>query len=186
MQFDHKKAVKIRFATGNDSDAVRCVHLSAFSQAERDLVSQLAVDLLAEKTDPPVISLIAEVEAKVIGHLALSPVRMRGTGEFLGYILAPLAVMPDHQKNGIGSELIKVGLERVAETGSEVLLVYGDPDFYGRFGFNAELAEPFIPPHPLQYPFGWLALGIGIGQYKAPGTAVKIACVSPLSFPCFW
>ncbi|MCU0748399.1 MAG: N-acetyltransferase [Akkermansiaceae bacterium] len=180
--------MKIRIATGNDSDAVRSVHRSAFPQAERDIVSQLAVDLLAEETDPPVLSLIAEVDALVdavvVGHLALSPVRMRDTGEFIGYILAPLAVSPDHQKRGIGSQLIKSGFERLAAMGSGILLVYGDPDFYGRFGFNVDLAAQYLPPYPLQYPFGWL--GQGFGEFKAPSSAVPISCVSPLRMPCLW
>jgi len=176
--------MKIRTATRGDADDVRRIHLSAFPHGEGDIVSQLAVDLVSEEAAPPVISLVAEADDIVVAHVAFSPVRMRETQEFIGYILAPLAVSPDHQKRGIGSCLIKSGIERLAETRPDILFVYGDPEFYGRFGFRVDLAQCYIPPYELQYSFGWQ--GMALRHFEARRSAVGISCVSSLSIPALW
>jgi putative acetyltransferase len=176
--------MKIRIATRDDADAVRRVHLSAFPHGECDIVSQLAVDLLSEEAAPPVISLVAEAGDIVVAHVAFSPVRMRETQEFIGYILAPLAVSSDHQKRSIGSLLIKSGIERLAETGPGILFVYGDPEFYSRFGFRVDVAECYIPPYQLRYSFGWQ--GMALRHFGAPKSATSISCVSSLNIPALW
>lgn len=176
--------MKIRAATTNDADAVRCVHSGAFPGGEGDLVSEVAVGLLSEASTPPVLSLVAEVDGTIIAHVAFSPVRSCETEECLGYILAPLAVSPDHQRRGIASQLIRSGIQRISEFGPGVLLVYGDPAFYGRFGFRADRAECYKAPYPLQYPFGWQ--GVALGDLDFPSSPVSIACVLPLCNPALW
>jgi putative acetyltransferase len=176
--------MKIRTATKNDADAVRCVHLAAFPEGERDLISEMAVGMLSEAAYPPVLSLVAEVDDTMIGHVAFSPVTSRDTKEHLGYILAPLAVSPGHQKRGIASQLIKSGVQRLSELGPRVLLVYGDPEFYSRFGFSADRGECYTAPYQLQYAFGWQ--GMALGDFDFPSSSVSIFCVSSLSNPALW
>lgn len=176
--------MKIRTATRNDADTVRCVHLAAFPEGERDLVSNLAVELLFEEKSPPVLSLVSEIDDAVVGHVAFSPVTAHGTKEHIGYILAPLAVCPGHQKLGIASRLIEKGIERLSALGPGVLLVYGDPGFYGRFGFRADHAERYTPPYQLQYAFGWQ--GMVLGDFDDRPASVGISCVSPLCNPALW
>jgi putative acetyltransferase len=176
--------MKIRAATRDDADAVRGVYLSAFPESERDLVAQLAVDLLSEVAAPPVLSLVSEVHGNVVGHMALSPVTISDTRELLGYMLAPLAVSPDYQNCGIGSHLIENGIERLSVLGTGLVLVYGDPKFYGRFGFRVEAAARYTPPFQLQYPFGWQ--GMELGVQKALRSAVNISCVASFSNPALW
>jgi putative acetyltransferase len=109
---------------------------------------------------------------------------MNTAPERLGYLLAPLAVSPAHQRHRIGSRLVQNGIERLAKTSAEVLLVYGDPDYYGRFGFTVDAAISYLPPYPLQYPFGWQGMAInGDGTVSAP---VNIACVASLHDPALW
>jgi putative acetyltransferase len=176
--------MKIRTATRDDADAVRGVHLSAFPDGEGALVSKLAVDLLSEEAAPPVLSLVFDAGGIVVGHVAFSPVMMRDTRALLGYILAPLAVSPAYQQRGIGSQLIKHGIERLSELGPSILLVYGDPKFYGRFGFRVDAAECYTPPFQLQYSFGWQ--GMALGDLKARRSAVNISCVASFSNPALW
>ncbi len=144
----------------------------------------LAIDLLCEETSPPILSLVAETDDVVVGHVAFSPVMLRDTRELIGYILAPLAVSRDYQKRGIGSRLIENGIERLSESGPGILLVYGDPGFYGRFGFKVDAAECYTPPYQLQYSFGWQ--GKTLGDCEERRTAVIISCVSSLSNPALW
>jgi putative acetyltransferase len=176
--------MKIRQATLDDSDEIRGLHVAAFPESEGGMVARLAVDLLAEESLPPVISLVAEVDGKVVGHVAFSPVTTEGTGEFLGYILAPLAVSPDFQKCGIGTKLIEDGIGRLSDSNPGVLVVYGDPGYYGRLGFSASAAVCLLPPYQLQYPFGWQGMVLnGCGGRNSP---VRISCVAALGNPALW
>ncbi len=175
---------RIRVATNQDRDDIRDVHLQAFSGDEGKLIADLAVKLLTEESDPATISLVAETHAKLVGHVAFSPVFSGVNNKCLGYILAPLAVTPQFQKTGVGSKLVSSGMERLEEQGVNVLFVYGDPRFYERFGFTAARAAKFSPPYNLKYPFGWQALVLreaGMNEH-----AVRLSCVAPLRDPALW
>lgn len=174
----------IRIATRRHSEAVRAVHLDAFPNGEGMTVAKLAADLLEEKTTREILSLVAESDGEIIGHIAFSPVFIEDNDEFKGYILAPLGVKSSSQKDGIGRALIEDGLRRLSDNGVDVVFVYGDPDYYGRFGFSADAAGGFDAPYPLQYPFGWQARIQGDPEIeKAPMT---ITCVGSLSDPGLW
>ena len=174
----------IRTAIRSDLDDIRKVHLSAFPESEREIISKLAIDLLVEKTAPQTISLVAETDYTVVGHVAFSPVKIDNNNNLQGYILAPLAVMPDYQKQRIGSNLIESGIQTLLKMGGNILFVYGDPKYYGKFGFNAENAEKFIPQYKLQYPFGWQA--IILNEFSIESAPCSIVCVASLGDPKLW
>jgi len=102
--------MNIRTATNQDRDDVQRVHLCAFPEDENKIVSKLAIDLLFENTTPQTISLVAETDGAIVGHIAFSPVTIDNNDNFQGYILAPLGVRPDYQKRRIGSKLIEYGI----------------------------------------------------------------------------
>ena len=174
----------VRNATCQDKAAIHDLYVSAFAEDERALVSELALALLMEESMPVTISLVAEVDGVLAGHVAFSPVHTEVDERFLGYILAPLAVMPEHQKHGIGTALIEHGKRCVLETGAGVLFVYGDPAYYGRFGFDAHTAERFVPPCTLQYPFGWQAIGLAKSAHGM--SQVRLTCVQSLRDQVLW
>ncbi len=177
-------SVHIRIATRLDRDDIRDVHLRAFPEGENQLVAELAVNLLSEETDPETINLVAEIGGVVVGHVAFSPVTAESDMNWCGYILAPLGVKPLHHNRGIGSKLIESGKERIVQNGVNVLFVYGDPMYYGRFGFRAETASKFSPPYALKYSFGWQAVVLikeGFCEHAA-----KLSCVASLRDPVLW
>ena len=174
----------VRVATSLDRDDIHSVHWTAFAEDERELVSKLAVNLLSEESTPQTISLVAETEGIVVGHAAFSPVIIDNNENVQGYILAPLGVKPDYQKCRIGSKLIEVGIRQLSRMEVDILFVYGDPEYYSRFGFRVDTAECYIPPYKLQYPFGWQAIALNeFSTGKSPG---KIACVTSLCDPALW
>lgn len=175
---------RIRVATSLDRDDVRDIHLCAFPEGEKQIVSTLAVNLLSKETSPKTISLVAEADGAVVGHIAFSPVTVNNKKSWKGYILAPLGVKPEYQKRQIGSKLIESGMERLSRMGVNVLFVYGDPKYYGKFGFNADLASGYLPPYELQYPFGWQAIILNEGVFTE--LAVKISCVDLLKDAELW
>jgi putative acetyltransferase len=80
------------------------------------------------------VSLVAEREGKIVGQVAFSPARPPD-GTLGWYALGPLAVLPGHQRGGIGSALVRAGLAAISELGAEGCILVGDPSYYSRFGF---------------------------------------------------
>jgi len=142
----------IRPETAKNRAAIWNVNQLAFEgDDEANLVDALRDGGFAE------VSLVAEADSQVVGHILFSRVAIVtkvGTVDTLS--LAPMAVLPSHQRQGIGSRLVEAGLQACRESGHKVVLVLGHPDFYRRFGFSAELAQR------LESPFGggeaWMAL----------------------------
>ena len=92
-----------------------------------------------ETTAPLIKSLVVELDNRVIGYVFYSQIFLKPGTSISGYILSPLAVSPEHQKQGVGSNLIKSGIEMLTKNGVDVLLVYGDPAYYGQFGFKEKI-----------------------------------------------
>jgi len=101
----------IRLARFSDRNAGRELYLQAFDASESAAVAGLAESLLTYQNTPEVYSLVAERNAKVTGHIAYSPVQCIDHPGWTGYVLSPLAVSPDAQRRGIGSRLVKSGIE---------------------------------------------------------------------------
>lgn len=122
--------VTIRDEQASDREAVYQLNVSAFpSAAEAKLVNQL------RDRAEPCISLVAENQNTVIGHIMLTPVTLE-TATVLGLMgLAPMAVLPEMQNQGIGSLLVTAGLQRCQELGIGAVVVLGHPQYYPSFGF---------------------------------------------------
>lgn len=176
--------VRIRSATVADREVVQSVYETAFPAEERGAVTGVALALLDAPATTGAVSLVAELDGEVVGHVAFSPVSLPGDPSWRGYILAPLAVRADRQKAGIGSRLVETGLQHLTDLGADTVFVYGDPGYYGRFGFDAGHAADLVPPHALEYPFGWQAMPVGgVGSERRAG---QIVCVDALRDPALW
>jgi len=113
-----------------DIPLIHAVNVAAFdSPTEAKLV-----DTLREQTD--VISIVAEQDGHILGHILFSPVRLTGADDLRVMALAPMAVTPERQRTGIGSALVREGLARCQRQGSDAVFVVGHPDYYPRFGFS--------------------------------------------------
>jgi putative acetyltransferase len=108
--------------------------------------------------------LVAETDGEILGHIMFS--RLWADRDGLYAALAPLAVRPDRQRTGLGSQLVRAGLEIAPEFGAVGVLVLGDPAYYPRFGFSAEAAAGVAAP--FQGLPGFMALPIEAGAFDAP------------------
>ncbi len=176
--------IQIREATIRDEEPIRQVHLNAFTESERQDVATLAVSLLSENTAPSTLNLVGESEEKIVGYVGLSPVFVASDPDWTGYILAPVGVLPEFQKQHVGTELIENGKQRLTERGVHVLFVYGDPAYYSRFGFSTEAAFAYVPPYELEFPHGWQAVVLNADANREPGQ--QLSCVDSLSDPRLW
>jgi len=122
----------IRPEKQSDYSEVRRVVAEAFdSEEEAELVERL------RSAGKAVISLVAEIDGEIVGHILFSPVSLTPGGEGLQLLgLAPMAVAPQHQGSGIGSALVRDGLIEAARLGWDAVVVLGHAHYYPRFGFS--------------------------------------------------
>lgn len=174
----------IRESENRDLEEIKTVHLRAFPSSENKVITKLALELLREIATPPILSLVAETENDILGHVIFSPVKVEKNGKLKAYILAPLGVKPDHHGQRIGTKLVEDGLQQLKLLDVDIVFVYGDPNYYGRFGFEAESAAPFKPPCKLQYPFGWQA--VAVNKQHSIIDSSPIMCLAPLNDQSLW
>lgn len=121
----------IRREIPEDIEAIRHVNEEAFGgKEEADIVDAL------RKRSATVLSLVATDEGRVIGHILFSPVIIESESSSFGAVaLAPMSVLPEYQGKGIGSELVRAGLDECRALGHELVILVGHADYYPRFGF---------------------------------------------------
>ncbi len=177
-----KPEVTIRNETDADIDAISQVTIAAFKTLEISKHTEQFIVEALRATRALTISLVAEVDSRVIGHIAFSPVTISdGTRNWYG--LGPVSVLPEYQRQGIGAALIREGLSRLKGMNAQGCCLVGHPDYYTRFGFaNApELVLEGVPPEVFfalsfdgRTPQGTVAFHEGFkagGQQKGAGDA---------------
>jgi len=123
--------VIIRQERQEDIASIHQVNARAFSSiGEAHLVDKL------RSRHQIILSLVAIEDEQIVGHILFTPVTLSGNEkEYTGVGIGPLAVLPKFQKQGIGTLLVKTGLEQCQQKGYEFVVVLGDPGYYSRFGF---------------------------------------------------
>lgn len=136
----------IRDETPADIDVITEVTVAAFATLEiSDHTEQFIIQAL-RSAKALTLSLVAEVDGRVVGHIAFSPLEISdGTKHWYG--LGPLAVLPQYQRRGIGSALVQEGLTRLRRLGAAGCCLVGHPHFYRKFGFEniAGLGHAGVP-----------------------------------------
>jgi putative acetyltransferase len=139
--------ITIRTETPHDWERVHELTMSAFDASEHGHQGEAELVATIRASGAAVIPLVACEDAQIVGHILFSPVTIKAQdGESrLGMGLAPLSVTPQRQKAGIGSLLVRQGLERVFHRDFPFVVVLGDPNYYLRFGFQQ--ASEFAVAH---------------------------------------
>jgi putative acetyltransferase len=124
--------IRIREEQPQDKESVHEVNVSAFRQnVEADLVDKL------RENCRDILSLVAVKQNEVVGHILFTPTVIEGQERRVqGMGLAPLAVLPEYQRHGIGSELVRTGTAILKNRHCPFIIVIGHPKFYPRFGFE--------------------------------------------------
>ena len=161
--------IQIRETNTDDFDSIMTVEKQAFGY---DKEAQLVADLLADKT----------------GHILFTRAYFDGQGALqMMHILAPLAVKPEYQRQGIGGMLIRAGIERLQEKGSCLVFVLGHKEYYPEYGFIPDAARLGYPaPYPILEQFSdyWMVQAISPKGFDVDKG--KIRCSDELNKPEHW
>ncbi len=128
--------VTIRGETESDFESISQVTKAAFADCPHGNHTEQFIVSALRNAGALMISLVAEAEGKVVGHIAFSPVVV-SDGRPGWYGLGPISVLPELQKRGIGRSLMREGLSALRALGAEGCVLVGDPGYYERFGFRS-------------------------------------------------
>jgi putative acetyltransferase len=166
-----EESLDIRDSLPADNPSVEALYPRAFP--DEDLLPLLR-DLLEHRDIT--ISLVATVDARIVGNIIFTRCEIdSGTQDVA--LLAPLAVAPEWQRQGIGSALVRAGLRRLRDEGFGVVYVLGDPAYYGRLGFAAERSVRTPYPLPEDWTDAWQSQCLAAAVAPPAGN---------LSLPDFW
>jgi putative acetyltransferase len=144
-------SIEIRTESEADIPAIEAVTAAAFLNVPHTSHTEQFIVNALRKAGKLTLSLVADSEDIVVGHVGVSPVSISdGTPGWFG--LGPISVLPEHQRHGVGSRLMREALRILREKDAAGCVVLGEPKYYGRFGFRADpaLVLPDIPPEYFQ------------------------------------
>ncbi len=134
-----KKALIIRSETNADIDTITGVTIAAFKTLEISNHTEQFIIAALRKAGALTVSLVAELDNRVVGHIAFSSVTISdGTPDWYG--LGPVSVLPEYQRQGIGNALIRKGLSRLKDLNARGCCLVGQPAYYRKFGFDTVTA----------------------------------------------
>jgi len=169
--------IEIRESLPSDGATIEKLYPDAFP--DEDLLP-LVRELLSE--EPIVLSLVGIVDRALVGHVIFTTCSITGKTDTVG-LLGPLAVAPAWQRQGIGSALVRAGLQRLANAGAIQVYVLGDPAYYERVGFGPEAGVS--PPYPLpeEWRGAWQSVSLDSAEQPPHG---ELSVPQPWLQPALW
>lgn len=178
--------IHIKETIADDFNDIMYVEEQAFGCVNE---AQLTADLLGDETARPILSLLAYHDGEAVGHILFTRAYMNevNVNQPLIHILAPLAVIPEYQKKGIGGLLTNYGLNQLKEMGSKMVFVLGHIAYYPKFGFIPDAKQqgyhaPF--PIPEVSEDAWMVQSLTGKGFVIPGGTV--VCADELNKPEYW
>lgn len=151
-------------------------------QAEGKLIGGLVREMMATTDPKDLYCFVATENGQIIGGVFFT--KMIFESGINAFILSPMATLTDHQGKGVGQKLINFGLHTLKEDGVELVITYGDPNFYSKVGFEVVSQKVVPSPLKLSYPEGWLAQSLVSDEIEPiAGTS---HCAEALNNPELW
>lgn len=178
--------IKIIKTDNSHFNDIMTVETRAFG---KDKEAELTAALLKDRTGEPMISLLAYHEGKAIGHILFTRcyVDEMSVNQPLFHILAPLAIIPEYQKMGLGGLLIKEGHKLIKDMGSQMVFVLGHIDYYPRHGYINDAAQfGYAPTYPIPEKVKGAWMCQSLVEDKFPIKKGRILCCEELNRPEHW
>ena len=176
----------VRESTTLDLPALLDVERQAFGKDEGPVIIKLVQELINDPTAKPLLSLVAVEKNRLTGHVLFTNAILDDCEDMPVSLLAPVAVLPQVQKSGIGGKLISKGLQLLSDREVKLVFVLGHPEYYPRFGFRPAGALGFEPPYPIpeEVAGAWMVRELSPGVIgKVEG---KVLCADSLDRPEYW
>lgn len=152
-------------------------------QDEGALIGTLVRNLMSETPKGDLYLFAAEKDDQIIAAVFMSRLVFAGDTRVV-FMLAPVAVLPEHQGKGVGQTLIRHALDKMRDSGADIAVTYGDPGYYTRIGFQ-QVGTDIVPaPQALNYPHGWQAQCLSGGPLEA--LKGPSSCASAFNDPVYW
>ena len=173
----------IRRALASDLRQVLGVERAAFGSDEE---ARLVEDLMDDESATPTLSLVAFLDGQAVGHILFTKARLEPTAGVSIVLLAPLAVVPQYQRQGIGGRLIEQGLQILSAREVDLVFVLGHPEYYPRHGFRPAAPSGFDPTYaiPAENTDAWMFLELHPGA--ADQVHGRVICADKLNRPKYW
>ena len=152
-------------------------------ESEGALIRTLVQNFLENTPEPDIFIFAALRHDTVVGCAIFSRLTYSDDARNV-FILSPMAVHPNHQNNGIGQTLLRESIAALRNHGIDILMTYGDPNYYGKIGFLPVKEQVAPPPFPLSMPVGWI--GQSLHDPEIARLQGSCNCVSALNNPAIW
>ena len=179
--------ITIRESHEQERDEILAVHLNAFDDVEGPVIAKLVDELLDDATARPIYSLVAETDGRLVGHVLFTAVTVElDAARVRHQILAPLAVVTDQQRRGIGDRLVREAFRRLSDDDVSLVFVLGYPDYYSRFGFKPAGVRGFQAPYPIpdKHADAWMVHELKSGCIDSHEGTIK--CCNALDDRKYW
>ncbi|MCJ7695841.1 MAG: N-acetyltransferase [Anaerolineaceae bacterium] len=179
--------MQIRPTKESDLHDVLLIHKAAFGNENGQEMADLVNGLLIDPSAMPILSLIAIKDNQAIGHILFTKAQIIDSNQSISaVILAPLAVIPAAQSQGVGGQLINEGLKRLSESGVDLVFVLGHPEYYPRHGFKKASILGFDAPYPIpqEHADAWMVQELRSGVIGS--VSGKVQCSDVLNQPEHW
>ena len=175
--------MNIRPTTQADLEEILAVERAAF---KRESEVNLTAAILADPSAEPRLSLIAYVDDQPVGHILFSKGTLTNHPDVVLSFLAPLAVIPSFQRQGIGGALIKMGLELLTKANVDLIFVLGHPTYYPKFGFKPASKLSFEPTYPIpsEVADAWMVQALKPNIIEQ--VSGRVICCDALNEPEMW
>lgn len=170
-----------------ENGAILSVVQAAFGDRQGNEVAKLTSDLLIDSTAKPMLSLVAKIRSKIVGHILFSTTRIsRSNKSISSVILAPLSVHPAFQNCGIGGQLIRSGCDQLKTKGVDLVFVLGHQKYYPKYGFITAFPHGLKAPYPIPdaHAEAWMVRELRPGILGTCSGGVE--CAESLMHPEHW
>ena len=178
------KKMQIREAVETDLNDVLSIERLAFGYEKE---AELVRELLHDPSAKPLLSLLALKKGRAVGHILFTSAHLSDSKDAASIvILAPLAIVPDFQKQGIGGKLIEHGLALLSKSGVDLVFVLGHPEYYHRYGFTpaGQIGFEAAYPIPDEHAGAWMVQALRSGVMGT--VSGKVICADALNKPEHW
>ena len=175
--------MEIRESLNSDYDSIMTILSAAFGSEEE---AKLVSDLLGDTSALPYLSLLAFKKNRAVGYILFTKAQLNSFPSISVSILAPLAVIPSFQRQGVGGCLVQYGLQVLADSGVDLVFVLGHPEYYPRFGFKPAGKLGFNPPFSRQEKNADAWMVLPLRQGIVDNYSGKVICADQLNKPEYW